>query len=254
MKGGTAVKKTFRINRKKLSYKYNKQLFLINIPSISVALTLLVISTAILPHEDTPAIAYRIVFYTLNGIVTYGFVTCLIGSIKASIRIKAHTENTYVEILGSDVVISQHMQTMFQKGKLVHYKKLWVVQLKDIEDAFCVGKLITINAPARLFYQKTDWLKYDHTDNGISFEHWWYNKNGGQNVQTIEFIDYYTYGEAIARRILYCRDKCREKDERYKRFRQEMLSIAASINRPHGISQKYNPNVKKPAHTTRKHR
>jgi hypothetical protein len=252
MKGGTAVKKTFKINKKKLSYKYNKQLFLINIPSISIALTLLVISTAILPHGNTPTIVYRIVFYTLNGITAYGFITCLIGSIKADIRIKAHTKDTYVEILGSDMVISQHMQTMLQKGKFIHYKKLWVVRLKDIQDAFCTSGLITINAPARLFYQKTDWLKYDSTDNGINFEHWWYNENGGQNVHIVEFIDYYTYGEAIVKRILYCRDKCIEKDERYRHFREEMLNIAANINRPPRISPRYKQSYHKTNNTINK--
>ena len=239
------MKKTFRVNEKKLSLRYNKQLFIVNIPAISIALTLLIISTVIFPHISQPTIVICIAFYALNGTVAFSFVTCLIGSVKASIRINAHKQNTYIEILNSDMVVSQHMQTMFRGGKRVHYKKLWVIRLNDIKDAsYCKGT-ITINAPARLFYQNTEWLKYKCGDSGINFDHWWYNENGGISVQTVEFVDYYTYGEAVVKRILYCSNKYKQKEERYLRFREEMLNIAANTGNPPEVSPKDKPSGKK---------
>lgn len=238
--------KTFKVNEKKLTYRYNKRLLLLNIPALAIVASILIIVYLILNRQGTPLILYRAVFYTLNGALAYSFFTCFIGSVIASAKIKGHKNNTYIEILNSDMVVSQHMHSYIINGRIVDYKKLWVINLKDIESASYYKGIITITGPARLFYENSDWLKYDCDDRGISFKHWWYNDNGGKNVQTVEFKDYYTYGKSIVKRILYCQRKYYEREQRRQRFREEMLTIAASTTRPSRISLKYVPKKKNP--------
>lgn len=240
------MKKTFKVNEKKLTKRYNKKIFIACLPAIAVLFSLILIVYLMIYHKNPPIIMYYAIFYTLNGTIGYTFLCCLIGSIIETIRIKGHKTNTYIEILNSDMVVSQHMRSYFINKKLVHFKKLWVIPLKDIESASCDNGIITIKAPARLFYQDADWLKYECGDNGIKFEHWWYDENGGIPVQTVEFKDYYTYGKSIVRRILYCQRKYQEREERRNRFRNEMLSIASNTPKQTGISQKYNPVKKNP--------
>lgn len=233
--------KTFRIDEKHLAAKYNRRLFLINLPSIAIALSLslVVLLFITLAKTNPPIIIYRTIFYATYFCAAYSFIVCLTGSIISAVVIKSHRLNTYIEISDSVMVISEHYRTCIQDFKLVYYKKMWVVKLKDVTEVSCVRNHITILSNARYFCERTDWLGYEKTDNGISFDNWWYDSHGGKNVNTIEITDFYTYGERIVRRIAFCSHKIKEREERREAFRREMLEIARNTKKRKGITDKY---------------
>lgn len=178
-------------------------------------------------------------FYVLYFSVAYSFIVCLIGSIISDVLLKAHTEHTYIEIADSLLVISQHDQTVWNEGGFHSYKKLWIIDLKEVEEVECIKNQLVITAKARYFNERADWLHYEKGESGVDFDNWWYNTNGGKIVQTVEITDFYTHGERIAKRIMFCSKKAIDQAERRERFRKEMLDIAKNTKRRRGISDKY---------------
>lgn len=236
--------KIMHVDEKRLARKYNFRIFFVNLPAISVALALGAVVYIFIykSPEPPPVFLYRAVFYSFYALSGYSFISCLIGTVISEIMIKAHKENTYIEISDSLMVVSQHMRTIFSDGKFKHYKKMWVMNLNDVEDAVCIKNHITITGKARYFYENRDWLKYKNNENGISFDRWWYDSNGGKFVSSVDLIDFYIFGERIVKRILHASDKVRERARRREEFRKHMLGIAAGIKTPTGVvTEKYKP-------------
>ena len=235
--------KMIRVNEKRLAAKYNRRIFLAALPALSVLISLLIIVLIFVVKlgTDLPQQMYRTIIYLAYASIAYGFVVCLIGSILEEILIRAHREHTYIQITDSVMIASQHYQTVFRDWKWVHCKKMWVVKLAEVENAECIRNHITLNAPARYFNEDASWLGYTRTDEGIAFDRWWYDKNGGKNVTSLEITDFYTHGERIVRHILHCADKIREREQRRARFRKEMLEIAKNVNYPHKLKDRYQP-------------
>ena len=237
------MKKTIHADKKRILRKYNTRILLLNLPSLAAGIAALAIVGLfhIIGTENLniPKVIYSTMFYTLYFSVAYSFIVCLIGSIISDVLLKAHSEHTYIEIADSLLVISQHDQTVFTDGKFRSYKKLWIIDLKEVEEVECIKNHLIITANARYFNENADWLHYEKGDNGVDFDNWWYNKNGGKTVQSVEITDFYTYGERIAKRIMFCSRKAIAQAERRERFRKEMLDIAKNTKRRRGISEKY---------------
>jgi len=235
-----------RVNERRLTAKYSRRIFLASLPGISVLISLAVIVLIFSLDTDAevPPQVYRTVFYSAYGACAYGFVVCLIGSVTETVLLRAHREHTYIRICGSVMVISQHARTVFRDGKWFHYKKMWVVRLADVKNVECIRNHITITADARYFNEDARWLTYSETDDGIAFDRWWYDSNGGKAVKTIEITDFYTYGERIARHITRCAEKTRERDMRRESFRREMLEIAERVKHPAKFPDRYKPKKK----------
>lgn len=234
-----------RVNEKRLAVKYNRRIFLAALPALSVIVSLFVIVLIFVVRldADMPSEMYRIIFYAAYGSCAYGFIVCLIGSFCEEILIRAHREHTYIQIADSVMIVSQHARTVFQERKWIHYKKMWVVKLADVERVECVRNHLTITAKARYFNENAAWLGYSKSEDGsgISFDRWWYDSNGGQNVSSIEITDFYTYGERIARHIDHCARKTRERNARRQAYHTEMLRIARNAHHPKGLTDRYQP-------------
>ena|GEM_PF-2493646 len=235
------VRKTFRINEKTLAAKHNRRLFWFNLPSLCVMVSAfaVVIIFVVLLSAEPPAMLYRAIFYSSYAAIAYSFIVCLIGSLISGARITGHKANTYIEISDAVMVISQHNQTRVQQGEAVYYKKMWIVNLRDIEEVIYMRERIIIISKARYFNQNSDWLRYSCTEDGIDFAHWWYDDNGGEDVTKIEINDFYTRGERIAKRIAICSGKIKERESRREAFRREMLETASKAVKRNRISDKY---------------
>lgn len=249
------MKKTFHINEKRLSTIYNRRIFLANIPSLSVILSLLVIVAlsrlSVGLDINIPSIIYKAIFYGTYFSAVYSFIVCLIGSMYADILLKAHREHTSIEISDSLLIISELGQTVRCEGRLRHCIKLWIIDFNDIEKVEYVKNYIIIHGKARYFYEDAAWLKFERTENGVDFDNWWYNSNGGRIIQDIEIHDYYTDGERIAQRIVFCRNKIAERTRRREEYRRQMLEIAKNTKHRRGISDKYVPPYKQKRRNTR---
>ncbi|MCM1023374.1 MAG: hypothetical protein NC395_04870 [Prevotella sp.] len=237
------MRKMIRVNEKRLGAKYSRRIFLAALPAVSMLVSLFAVVLIFVVGLDSefPQEMYRTVFYAAYAACAYGFAVCLIGSVTEEILIRAHREHTYIHIAGSVMVISQHTRTVFRSGKPVHYKKMWVVKLADVTNVECIRNRLTITADARYFNENAAWLGYSETENGISFDRWWYDSNGGKAVKSIEITDFYTYGERIARHITHCANKTREREMRRESFRREMLEIAKNVKHPRRLKDRYKP-------------
>ncbi len=239
------MKKTIHCDRKRISAKYNRRLFLINLPSVAILISAFAIAAIFYyiagDGSDIPNVLTTTLFYCLYFAAAYSFLVCLAGSIISHVFLKAHKEHTYIEISDSYLVISQHDQTVYSEGKFRSYKKLWIIHLKDVEQVECIKNHIVITAKARYFNENAEWLHYERGEDGMDFDNWWYNKNGGKYVQSVEITDFYTYGERIVKRILFCSKKVIDRTEKRERFRREMLEIARNTKHRKGISDKYEP-------------
>jgi hypothetical protein len=223
--------------------RYNRILFLVNLPSISmiIAIFIIVMLFYVRGSVSIPEIMSEYVIYGVYFCVLYSFAVCLTGSIISGIFVKSHKKHTYIEISDSCLILSEHSTTVYCDKQLQCYKKLWVMDLNDIENVECLTGTIQITGKARYFDQKAEWLAYERTENGVDFDNWWYNVNGGQEVHTVEIRDYYTNGERIAKRIRFCADKVTERTRKREEYRQRMLEIARNTKHKKGISDKYKP-------------
>lgn len=239
------MNKTFRINEKKLDSIFKRRLFLANLPSLSLVTALLVIVLISVSSEvGIPSIIYKSIFFGTYFCTAYSFIVCVIGGILSDVSISSHKKHTSIEISDSLLIISELNRTVRCDGKLRHYKKLWIINLNDVESTEYYRNCIIINGKARYFCQDADWLGFERTENGIDFDNWWYNSNGGKIVQSVEIHDYYTDGERIAQRIIYCRDKIAERTRKREEYRRRMLEIAKNTKHKRGISEKYIPPYK----------
>lgn len=239
------MQKMIRVNEKRLAAKYNRRLFLAEIPAVSVIVSLFAVTVIFVYclKADMPAEMYRVIFYASYAACAYGFIVCLTGSILEEILIRAHREHTYIQIAGTVMIVSQHERTVFQDGKWVHYKKMWVVKLADVENVECVKNRLTITAKARYFNENAAWLSYRREGDSVAFDRWWYDRNGGKDVSVIEITDFYTYGERIARHITCCAHKTREREQRRMSYHAEMMKIAKNVNHPKHLPDRYKPSV-----------
>ncbi|MCH5348134.1 MAG: hypothetical protein J1E40_02320 [Oscillospiraceae bacterium] len=239
------MKKMIRVNEKRLTAKYNRRMFLAALPAVSVAVSLFVIVLVFVVRlkAEMPVEMYRTIFFAAYFSCAYGFVVCLIGSFTSGVLVRAHQEHTYIQIAGTMMIVSQHVRTIFTDRKWVHYKKMWVVKLADVEKVECIRNHLTITAKARYFNENAAWLGYtvNEDGNGVSFDRCWYDSNGGKNVSVIEITDFYTYGERIARHIDHCARKTRDRETRRQAYHKEMMEIARNARHPKKLPDRYQP-------------
>lgn len=239
------MRKTIHASEKRILGKYNRRMIIACLPGAAALVSILIIVLlfyVISPDGvSIPSVLNQVIIYGTYFCVAYLFIVCLIGSIVSDILLKAHREHTYIEINDSSLIVSQHSQTVFTDGKRQSYKKLWVVNLKNVEYVEYAKHTVIIGAPARFFHENADWLHYESTPDGIDFDNWWYNSNGGKNVSTVEVADFYAHTERIAGRIQFCSDKIIAREARREQFRRQMLDIAKNTKHKRGISDKYVP-------------
>lgn len=214
--------KLIRINEKKLRRRYNRRLFIACLPAVSIALTLHGLS--LVSGGSNPMFYYRFFFLMLNIAAAYAFAACLAGTVIINFVMRGHRRHTYIELFRSHLVVSKTVETRYCDRRFISYKKLWVMPLTELEDVFCDKNIITVTGKARLISGQADWLGYTCGDDGsLKFDNWWYDENGGENVDSIEIGDYFLGAERIARRISFCAERSKLRRERYEEYKAWLL-------------------------------
>ncbi|MGN0666174.1 MAG: hypothetical protein ACI4KF_06570 [Huintestinicola sp.] len=233
--------KLIHADKKRIAQSYKRLLFLLNLPSAAVGLSLVIIVNVVLRDADVPITIYRVLFYALYAAVVISFIATLTVSVAETLSLRGHGSDTYIEIFDSEMIVSRYSGTGLDNGKLCSYKDLWVIDLNDIENVTCTRNKMIITSKARYFYGKSEWLGYEQGENGDpDFDFWWYNENGGQIIQKVEFKDVYTYSDRIAQRIIFCAEKYKQKQLRRQEFRQRMLEIAGRTKKAgQGLEPRY---------------
>ena len=219
--------KLFYASTKKLNNRYAKRLLLINILPILITLTLLVIVWINKNHVNR-IIYYYTILIILSSTVGFSFVTVLIGSLISTRRLKYNKQHTYVEIHNKNLLVSQYCQAVSRDGKIIVYKKLWVVNLAKITDIYYHKNGVVVIAPTRLLYEQSDWLTYTYGRRGVKFDKWWYDTNGGKLLNGVQIRNMFSSSKRIARTIQNVSGKMQIKDTERKDFRERMLQIAGA--------------------------
>ncbi len=219
--------KMIRCSEKIIARRYNRILLLLNIPSAAAAAILVVISQVIIRHMHVAAELYRFFFLALYIIAAYSFVCTFLVSFTATRKINGHKKYTYIEILGEQMIVSEYTASAYAYGNTCDYRRLWVINLADVEQVTCTGSRMIIKSKARKIEQRADWLEYKADEFGrADFDYWWYNSGGGDIIQSVEIRDDYTYSERIAQRIIFCSEKQKQREIRRAEFRRRMLEAA----------------------------
>lgn len=218
--------KMIRSSQRRIGRRYDRILFAFNIPSLTVAAALLIISRLIMARMEIPDGFYEIYFGAVYIAVAYSFAVTLAVTVRANMRLRGHGKYTYMEIFESQMIVSEYVSTVFFGGKFHDYRRLWIINLSDIEQVTCTRNKVIIKSKARFMEQRADWLDYSEEDGKVSFDFWWYDDYGGEKVETVEFADNYFYVERAAQRIIFCSQKQKEREIRRSEFRKRMLEIA----------------------------
>lgn len=219
--------KMIHCNPKIIGKRFTIALLLANIPTAASLVTLLTISQLILKNTDAPDELYRIFFLVVYITLLYSFLITLVISHRASRQINGHKKYSYMEIFREQMIVSEYVCTIREYGELCDYCRIHLINLADVEQVMCNGKKIVIKAKARKIEQKADWLRYECDDMGmVSFDYWYYNTDGGEIIQSVEFRDDYTYAERYAQRIIYCSELQKKRVIRREEFRRRMMEAA----------------------------
>ncbi len=224
--------KLIRCSERKISRRYNLLLLALNIPSITAAAVLAVISLLIIRNFYIPDELFGIFFTVLYCASLYSFAVTLMISAVATVKINGHKKYTYMEILGEQMIVSEYTSTVYEHDGFVDYRRIWLINLADVEQVTCTRNKIIIKGAARRIEQRADWLEYSSDELGrVDFDYWWYNDNGGDSIHSVEFKDNYTYAERAAQRIIFCSAKQKDYQLRRDEFRKRMLEIAGRKNK-----------------------
>lgn len=220
-----------RASSRVISRRYSKLIMLLNIPSVTMAGALWVISALVLENMDAPAEVYRIFAGVLYLTAAYAFLTTLLVTAAQNRSLRGHGKYTYIEILGEQMIVSEYVSSVWGADGVIDYKRLWVVPLSEVEQVTCTERKMIIKAKARFIEDRADWLCYTPDGQGrADFDHWYFSR-GGRQVEQIEIRDNYFYAEAAARRIIFDSEKQKARELRRDEFRRRMLEVAAR-NKP----------------------
>lgn len=218
--------KMIRCDRKKITKRYNKALLIANIPSAAAAAVLIAVGCYLFPKIDPPFELYSVYYAVLYAAAAYSFIVTLIISIAAGRRLEGDSRYTYIELLEKQLIVSQFTGAVTAPGERADHRRLWIMDLKDVQSVSVGPKDITITGSARMIEQSADRLDYRDEDGYASFDYWWYNSGGGERTESFQFRDDYFYFERIAQRIIFCAQRCKKEAIRREEFRRHMLEIA----------------------------
>jgi energy-coupling factor transporter transmembrane protein EcfT len=225
--------KIFRINEKKLTIRYNLRIFFAALPAVGIIFAAFLLTYAItVPFPGRlPLTVYRLFFPLMSWTLVYALIVVTVGSVIETILLKAHKKHSYIQIKGKYLIISEHVQTVYRRGEPISYKKLYVANIKEIDDIIYRRDSVTFIINADFYEDRADFLEYDFDEDGaIKFKFWLADET--HRVKKITINDRYTHAERIAQRIFLVAGKVRAKDARRERFRRDMLDRAANAKRP----------------------
>ena len=218
--------KMIRCDMRKISRRYDLMLAAANIPSATAAAVLVIISQLIISNTRVPDDFYKLFSAVLYAAAAYAFAVTLVITVNANIKLRGHRKYTYMEFTGDQLIVSEFISSAVLYGQLHDYIRIYVINLADVEQVTCTRSKVIIKSAARRIEQRSDWLEYTCEEGRACFSYWWYNENGGDKVNSVEFADNYHYAERAAQRIIFCSQKLKERELRRAEFRRRMLEIA----------------------------
>jgi hypothetical protein len=159
-----------------------------------------------------------------------------------------HKSHSFIQINEKSLVISEyHGMDIFTK-KI--YKKLWLCDIRDIDDIIIRNNKITFKLKAgksaKFYKDSAERLTFSHTDFELVFDDFTV-ENKASPVGRFTISDTFALPLRIAQRIFLVAGNVREKEARRARFRNEMLERAAKAKRYTRLRDRWRPEIKRGA-------
>ncbi len=220
------MNKFILVSTKKLKRKYFIRILAIIVPFFQLDLILgfvFCIDKSISNSLDNQIMIYKLLILT-SGIL---LLILILGLFSKYHLIKAHTKHTFVEFIGSYLVVSIHHETTFGFRK-TYYKNLYVMKLSDFESGSLIKGKLTLNGKLRSFYDKSDRLHYSYIDNEFKFDEWWYDYNCLKEVKYVTIPNMFDSPAKILKtaRSLSALEKA--KLERRRQYHEQMMNRAST--------------------------
>ena len=220
--------KIFHSDGKKLSRGFDKIMLAVNIPSLTAMAALSIIYLLIIRRVSVPDDFFRLFITCFFITCAYSFTVSVIVAVIANLRLRGHRKYTYIEIAGEQLVISRYVYTSSGDRGFTDFRRLWVMNLSDVEQVTCTRSRIIIQGKGRFFEAPAEWLDYSAGSSGkIDFDYWWYDEYGGSAVSSASFPDSFFYAEHIAQRIILHSERQKKREIRRNELRARRLQIAA---------------------------
>lgn len=221
---------------KKLSRSYYSRLLVINIPFVQFAIVMAFFAYFNLVVDGISSeLLWKLCF------VSCGFIALIdMFSVTYIIHhINCHRQFTFMELGKKCLVISVHSQTVYNKFKPKYYKKLYVINYKDIDNIRLVKGKISIKGKINVYYDKPDALFYSFNPYGIVFDNWWFNYNPTKTLDTLKLKNYYiqTNKALFQARKLSVYEKAVEL--KHREFTENMLKLAEQVRVKNKIYHSY---------------
>lgn len=221
---------------KKLSRSYYSKLFVINIPFVQFSIVMAFFAYFnIVVDGISVKLLWKLCFISTGLIV---FVDIILISFIIH-HINCHRRFTFMELGKKCLVISIHSQTVFDKFKPKYYKKLYVINYKDIDNIRLVKGKICVKGKINVYYEKSDTLFYTFNAYGIAFDNWWYNYNPTKTLDTLKLKNYYiqTSRTLFQARKLSVYEKAI--DLKHREFTENMLKLAQQVRLKKKVYRSY---------------
>lgn len=217
------------VDLKRLTKTYTTRLVIILIPFVQATIVSVVLYCLNLNEKF---IKRNLLFTIAKYSVLISAVIIIVGISYITFHLKCHKKNTFMELGNRCIIISIHSQTVFNKFKRVYYKKLYVINYKDLDCIRLIKGNIEIFGKINYYYDKSDNLRYtfDNQDQ-ISFDNWWYNNNPSDNITYISINNYYSNcarSLSLARKLTIMEKAVQIK---HKMYVENMKNMASDISR-----------------------
>lgn len=211
---------------KKLSRSYYSRLFAINIPFIQFCIVMAFFAYFnVIVDGISKESLWKLCFISL-GVIVFLDIIAVIYIVH---HVNCHRRFTFMELGKKCLVISVHSQTVYNKFKPKYFKKVYVINYKDIENIRLVKGKIYIKGKINYYYEKSDTLFYSFNAYGIVFDNWWYNYNPTKTLDTLKLKNYYIKtGKSLfhARKLSVYEKSI---DLKHKEFTENMLKLAQEV-------------------------
>lgn len=217
------------VSPEKLNKKYIVRLFAVLIPFVQGAVVLvlmLLIDTSLYNNVHSQLVIMR--FLVIDTFLV--LLIFIFGCTFKNHLIKCHKKNTYIELIGEYIVISIHGQTVFGLHRK-YYKHLYLMKLSDLTGVSIHKHKIKINGKIRSYYDKSDRLRYNYTDNKFSFDEWWYDYNCAEELDTITISDVFLSPARLLHSIRNVSAIEKTRAEKHRKFHEKMMALASSPHR-----------------------
>ncbi|MFA5659390.1 MAG: hypothetical protein WC900_08910 [Oscillospiraceae bacterium] len=137
--------------------------------------------------------------------------------------VSSHVKHSYIEITSRALIISRFSQKTWRKFKPVYYKRLYVIDYKELESLSLFKGKIIVKGKIKTFYDRADRLSYSVSKSGITFDRWWFDYNPLEELSSLCIKDIYKNSSKASRLVKKAAAVERDRLSRFNSYKAKVL-------------------------------